>query len=403
MRIEGLSVVVTGRIAGETRASVEAKLRQAGALVQSAVTGGTDVLVTGEAVGATKLNAACAKGVTILPWEQAAQLLAGGTVEEGAGVAKAPATTVGRTPRPGAFSPMLAKGADRPPDGGWLFEIKWDGYRCIATVDSGQVTLTSRSGLPLEFPQVEKDLEDLPDCVLDGEVVVLDAEGRSDFSALGNGHTGASYMPFDLVQARIGGEWTDVRGRPLGERKRLLASVLQNAGPHVAESPVFDDGQALLGRAAELGLEGIIAKRVSSTYQDGSRGGDWLKIKLRCEQEFVVAGWTPGKAGNTGRLSALVLAVNNGGGLVYAGRVGTGMTDAEADRLLDLLRGIPAPASPLAETPKEERTASWVDPSVVVQVEFQRWTDDGRLWHPSYKGQRTDKNPEDVRREPCAA
>jgi bifunctional non-homologous end joining protein LigD len=401
---EGTRVVVTGKIAGETRQSVEAKFRQAGALVQSSVTGDTEVLVTGEAVGATKLNAAKAKGVTIVPWPDAQRVLAGETIATN-GNGSAPVAAAPKVKRAGAFSPMLAKGSDRIPDGdGWLFEIKWDGYRCVATVEGGQVTLTSRSGLGLEFAQIEQELASLPACVLDGEVVVLDERGRSSFQAIGNGHTAARFMVFDVVEVDGG----SVRDRPLAERRQLLARLLQHAqGTWVAESPTFTDGAALLAHAAQEGLEGIVAKRTSSPYRDGARGPAWLKIKLRVEQEFAVLGWTPERSGDgtlTGGLGALILGVAEDGGFRFCGKVGTGWTEAEGHRLLGELGVLETVTRPevYAGIPdeKEYRTeARWAAPGMVVQVQFQHWTDDGRLWHPSYKGQRFDKKPSECRRE----
>lgn len=387
MNVEGLNVVVTGKIAGETRVTAEAALRDRGAFVQSAVVGTTDLLVTGDAVGATKLNKASRLGVRVAAWAE---------VMNGAAPAEEPVEAVDRKKTPVArqIAPMLAQKSETIPNGDYVFEVKWDGYRCVAFVRGGEVTLASRSGLPLSFPKIASALSGLPDCILDGEVVVTDAEGRSSFQSLGENNPNAVYVAFDCVEA-FG---DDTRSLTLRERREVLDGLLEHAeAGRVQASPTFDDGDALLDVARAQGLEGIVAKRAASTYHDGSRSAEWLKIKIRNEQEFAVVGYTPGEGKTAGKVGALVLAVNVDGVLTYCGKVGTGWDVPELNRLTALVQALPA-GDAVADA-DDQKDVVWVAPEVVVQVAFQRWTNDARLWHPSYQGQRIDKAVGDVVRE----
>jgi len=390
--VAGLRVVVTGKVAGESRQTAEQKLREAGAIVQSAVGKDTDVLVTGAKVGATKTNRARDLGVLVVPWEQAF----GGSGNGSSAPAPQPKAAA---PSVRQVAPMLAKAGLLPVGDGWQFEVKWDGYRCVATVAGGVVVLQSRSGktdYTEQFPRVAAELAELPDCVVDGELVVLDGNGDSSFERMG-AKGGASFVLFDLLE--VAGE--DARQRPLVLRRSLLevlVASLPSGSETVVVSPAFGDGEALLAWASDRRLEGVVAKRLSSRYQEGARCDDWIKVKLRCEQEFVVAGYTPGEGALAGTVGALVLGYHDDAGVLqYAGRVGTGFTDAERNRIFDTV--LPAPRAALEAPRAEARGVVWVRPLLVAQVEFQRWTEDGRLWHPSYKGLRDDKRPADVRRE----
>lgn len=411
--VNDLNVVVTGKVAGESRESAEAKLRNLGAHVHSSVTKTTHLLICGAAVGATKMNAAAAKGARIATWEEVMLGPAQPLEQTTPAKRKTRGASQPLAARPAQIAPMLALGGEPMPDNdGWMFEVKWDGYRGIATVKDGVATIQSRSGksdLTPRFPEIVDELAGLPDCVLDGELVVLNESGVSSFQAL----TGASnngvtrYIVFDVLSCTPQGD--QVKQWPLRARKVLLRGLLEDAnGTLVAESPVFDDGAQLLEVARERGFEGIIAKRADSTYQEGRRGPDWRKFKVRCEQEFVVAGWTPGEGKLENMVGALILAVNEGGELIFAGKVGTGFDDDERNRLLAELRKRKCAGPNIKLTDKQRKQATrdqvtWVRPTLVVQVEFQRWTEDGVLWHPAYTGQRTDKIADDVVREPCLA
>jgi bifunctional non-homologous end joining protein LigD len=394
--VEGKQVVVTGKIPGESRVTAQAKLRARGALVADAVTAQTELLVTGASVGPKKIAKAKERGIAIVPWEELDFI--GGT---SAGEA-APVEVLGRVRQ---IAPMLASKSDELPTGlDWSFEIKWDGIRCVATVQDGKVAMRSRSDktdLGERYPHIAAELATLPDCVLDGECVVLDAQGASSFAALVGGNGSASsvrFIAFDLLER----EGEDYRPYALTARRRALDSVLGEVGMHVGASPVSDNGDELYAYAVANGLEGIVSKRNTSTYQEGARGSNWLKHKIRVGQEFVVIGYKPGEGRRAGGVGALLLAVNDEMGLRYCGKVGTGFNDAELARLTALLDPLRIPeSSPKVHSvhKNDAKDAIWTAPTMVVQVTFQRWTEDGCLWHPVYEGQRTDKDPAAVVRE----
>ena len=303
------------------------------------------------------------------------------------------------------YEPMLATLADDVPVAPeWLYEVKWDGYRALACVAGGQVTLTSRRGNDLtpRFAEVARALERslrTPDCVIDGEVCALDEEGRSSFSVMQQGSGPLVYYAFDVLE--VDGE--PALDLPLTERRKRLTKLLDRRGTTVRLSESFDDGRALYEAAKRQGLEGVVAKKKLSRYQPGRRTRDWLKVKTHDEQEFVVAGYTKGKGRRAGRLGSLVLAVMRGGELTYVGNVGTGFDEKEIDRLVALLRPLERSTPPFREVPAMPRVrkddVAWVEPKLVAQVEFAEWTHDGRLRAPVYKGLREDKEPAEVRRE----
>ena len=305
------------------------------------------------------------------------------------------------------FTPMLASLAETVPTGdGWLFEVKWDGYRAITTVAGGDVTLTSRNGNDLtgRFPTVAQAVERAvksPNCVLDGEVCALDEDGRSSFSAMQQGTPGTPLVLYVFDVLSLDGE--PLVGLPLTERRARLEGLLDRRSRTVRLSETFADGEALLEAAREQGLEGVIAKRADSRYGLGKRGRDWLKIKTHDNQEFVIAGYTRGQGRRSGRFGSLVLAVHRGSELSYVGNCGTGFNDAEIDRLLRKLRPLERETSPFAVVPKMPKVRKgdvvWVEPALVCQVEFAQWTHDGRLRAPAYKGLREDKDADEVTRE----
>jgi bifunctional non-homologous end joining protein LigD len=305
------------------------------------------------------------------------------------------------------YAPMLATLADDVPDGeGWLFEVKWDGFRAIATMRGGEVDLRSRNDKSFvdRFPTVVRALERAlrtPDCVLDGEVVAVGADGRATFSAMQQGSEGTTYLyvAFDVLEV----EGTPLVDLPLSARRDRLAEILDARQRGVQLSESFDDGRALYAAAQAQRFEGIMAKRVDSRYEPGRRSRSWLKVKTQGRQELVVAGWTKGQGRRAGGFGALVLAVNESGRLRWAGNVGTGFDDAEIGRLLAKLEPLRRPDSPLAEVPKMPRVRKqdvvWVEPELVAEIRFAEWTHDGRLRAPVYQGLREDKEAEDVHRE----
>ena len=237
--------------------------------------------------------------------------------------------------------------------------------------------------------------------MLDGEVCALDERGRSRFSLLQQGTGHLVYYAFDLLEA--GAE--SVVGLPLSERRSRLGGLLV-VSDRVRLSEAFDDGPALLAAAAEQQLEGIVAKRADSRYQPGRRSRDWLKLKTHGSQEFTVVGYTRGRGRRTGSIGSLVLAVHESGALRYVGNVGTGFDDRELERLARLLRPLERPTAPFTTPPKLPRVARgdvvWVEPRLVVQVDFGEWTHDGHLRHPVYRGARDDKAATAVVRERAA-
>jgi bifunctional non-homologous end joining protein LigD len=313
--------------------------------------------------------------------------------------------TARQRPPAAGYVPMLATLADELPTGrNWLYEVKWDGYRTIATVRGGEVELTSRRGnsLTARFAAVAKALPGAvrtPNCVLDGEVCALDERGRASFSEIQQGTGPLVYYVFDVLEV----EGEPLLDRPFRERLRRLEELLERRDGVVRLSEAFDDGEALLQAAREQELEGVIAKRGDSTYQPGRRTRDWLKVKSHGHQEFLIAGYTKGKGRRASSLGALVLAYRRGDELVWAGNCGTGFTEKEIDKLLRKLRPLERKSPPFDPVPKMPRVRKddvvWVTPKLVCDVEFAEWTHDGRLRAPSYQGLREDKAPEEVRRE----
>jgi bifunctional non-homologous end joining protein LigD len=304
-----------------------------------------------------------------------------------------------------SYRPMLATLAAQPPAGeGWTFEVKWDGYRALGYVRNGECTLLSRNenDLTERFDEIAKAVVKAtksPNAVLDGEVCALDERGRSSFSAMQRGTGVLVYYVFDLLE--LDGE--PLVELPLHERRARLEALLDRRSRTVRISEGFADGAALFEAAAAQRLEGIVAKRLDSKYQQDRRTRDWLKVKTHGRQEFVVAGYTRGSGARAGTFGSLVLGVEEGGGLRYVGNVGTGFDNREIDRLLGLLRPLERPDSPFPEPPRMPRVRKdavvWVEPRLVAEVEFSEWTHDGHIRQPSYKGLRDDKPARDVRRE----
>ncbi len=306
---------------------------------------------------------------------------------------------------PAEYKPMLATLDTRVPTSDeWVHEVKFDGYRAIAYVRGGDCRLVSRNGKDLNgrFPEIAKQVVSAvksPHAVLDGEVCRLDPTGRSSFSELQQGSGPLVLYAFDLLE--LDGE--TLVDLPLLERKRRLRELLDARNTAVRVSDDFADGDALLEAAKGQKLEGIISKRARSRYAQGRRNRDWLKIKVIGEQELIVAGYTRGSGRRAATFGSLVLAVNDGDELRYAGNVGTGFDDAEIGKLLKLLKPLHRDLSPFAVVPKLPKVrkgdVQWVEPELVAQVKFSEWTHDGHLRHPSYLGIREDKAAAEVTRE----
>jgi bifunctional non-homologous end joining protein LigD len=305
------------------------------------------------------------------------------------------------------YRPMLATPADALPSGKeWLFEVKWDGYRALAYVRTGDVRLVSRNGndLTARFPEVARALGPAvrsPECVLDGEVCALDERGRPSFSAMQQGKRGTPivYEAFDLLE--VDGE--PMVDLPLTERRKRLEQLVDTSNRVVQLSGAFDDGEALLAAATEQGLEGVMAKRGSSPYAEGRRTRDWLKVKTHGRQEFVICGWTRGQGRRERSFGALVLGMHRDGELTWVGNCGTGFSERVIDQLLAKLEPLRREASPFREVPKMPKVRKgdvvWVEPKLVCEVAFAEWTHDGHLRAPSFEGLRDDKPAEAVVRE----
>jgi bifunctional non-homologous end joining protein LigD len=307
------------------------------------------------------------------------------------------------------YAPMLAASTDSPPRGpGWAFEPKWDGYRAIVTVSGGEMTFTSRNSNDLteRFAELARAARlgiRSADAVLDGEICALDARGRARFSLLQDGSGRLVLVAYDLLEL----DSEPLVDLPLAERRRRLVGVCDENRGSVIVSPQFEDGEALLAAAREQELEGVVAKRLDSRYQPGRRSSDWQKVKVRGRQEAVVAGYTRGQGRRSGAFGALVLGVQEAGGLRWVGNVGTGFSDVEIDRLRGIMKPLERHESPFAETPKMPRVRRggvvWLEPRLVAEVEFAEWTREGRLRAPVYLGLREDKTAAEVRRERAPA
>lgn len=317
--------------------------------------------------------------------------------------ARPDATAVKREPLPQIASPMLATpvtAAFDDPD--WLFEIKWDGYRAICTIDArGQLSLTSRNGLDLlaKFPELSAlaDAFTSRPIVVDGEVCSLDDLGRSDFQRLqehAKRRTPLTYVAFDLLYA----DGKDVQTQALVERKALLERLIGDAGPVMYSKHIVGDGVRLFEQARRRGLEGIVAKRMSSRYEQ-RRSRDWRKIKTGAEQEFVVGGWTDPKGSRKG-FGALLLGVYDGRSLRYVGAVGTGFDARRIADLMERLQPLARKTTPFATPVAANASPHWCKPELVVQVRFAEWTREGSLRQPVYLGVRDDKRARDVVAEP---
>ncbi|MEO8566369.1 MAG: DNA ligase D [Betaproteobacteria bacterium] len=312
---------------------------------------------------------------------------------------------------PDLIEAQLATPAKSPPTGAsWVHEIKYDGYRMLCRIAHQQARMVSRTANDWtgDFDALARTLALLPvdDAWLDGEVVALDAAGRTSFQALQKALSAAdsrnlTYLAFDLLYLN----GFDLRGVALTERKRLLRELLSRAPAAIQFSEHFAvSGAAFLQNVGELGLEGMISKRADLPYR-GGRGPAWQKIKCMRRQEMVIGGFTePG--GSRQGFGALLLGVYEPDGrLTYSGKVGTGFSDAALAALSRSLSALAQKASPFHDPPKgaEARRAHWVRPVLVAEVSFAEWTDDGTLRHPSFVGLRADKRATDVVREHPAA
>jgi bifunctional non-homologous end joining protein LigD len=321
-----------------------------------------------------------------------------------------------REPMPDKIVPMAARLGPLPSDDErWAHEIKWDGVRAIAHSEPGRLRFHSRNmhDITPRYPELSKLNRALSHhrAILDGEVVALDADGKPSFGALQRRMHLASesavrrlakdapvtYMIFDLL-------WLDghsLMELPYEERRARLAELDLNGDRWRTPEYVAGHGKQMLEATAEQGLEGIVAKRLDAPYEPGRRSPCWVKVKNLYRQEVVIGGWMPGEGRRRERIGALLVGVREDGHLRYAGKVGTGFTEAELDRLAKRLAPLERKTSPFdaPEQPARPRGAVWVEPECVAEVEFREWTQGNQLRAPSYKGLRDDKAPAEVVRE----
>jgi bifunctional non-homologous end joining protein LigD len=315
---------------------------------------------------------------------------------------------------PEHIKPMLSLAGELPKkDAGWAYEFKWDGVRALLYVDGGRVRAFTRNDKSLlsTFPEL-RDIGlhlGTRSAILDGEIVALDEEGRPNFSTLAKRlhvtsktaieklrfTNPASFFAFDLLYL----EGRSLMSLSYDERRSALES-LKLMGETFATPPSITNtaGSKVIDIARERGFEGVVIKRRSSRYSPGSRSGDWIKVKNFRTQEVVIGGWTEGKGERDGSLGALLLGVPSEEGLTYVGKVGTGFTAATRQdllrRLAPLARKSTPFSAPLSRT--ENALAHFVRPSIVGEVQFAEWTNDGNLRHPTWRGLRLDKTAKDV-------
>lgn len=309
--------------------------------------------------------------------------------------------------RASSVKPMLAESRKTPfTREGWVFELKYDGYRIIAGVAGGRATLLSRNGndITATFPDIAASLEALPfpDFIVDGEAVVHDDRGLPSFQRLQQ--RAQLRRTADIARAAAESPATlylfdcpafaahDLRPLPLVDRKAVLRMLLPPAGPLRYSEHIPQQGEELFERVVAMGLEGIIAKRAEAPYR-GGRSRDWQKIRADLTDDFVVVGWTEPKGARSG-FGALLLGWYDDGELVYSGRVGSGFTEKELAAVEAVLREREEKKSPAKGAPKGA-DHHWVPPGVVVEVRYREWTDEGLLRHPVFVRFRDDKRPEE--------
>ncbi|SEN86739.1 bifunctional non-homologous end joining protein LigD [Mucilaginibacter gossypiicola] len=312
---------------------------------------------------------------------------------------------------PTNIKPMKATLVDEPfDDPDWLYEVKWDGYRAIAVIDKKGAELISRNNLPFDkYYPINKLLKDWQiNAVIDGEILVLNDKGISDFGALQNWRSEADgnlvYYVFDILWY----EGKNLMDLPLKQRQAILTSILPTNDDRIRQSKVFDTGGIEFFNAAErIGLEGIIAKKASSVYTSDLRSKEWLKIKVHRRQEVIIAGFTK-NAGTSKSFSALILALYDGKGkLQYAGKVGTGFSDKLQKEMMEQFKPLITDKSPFEVEPDVDKPSrfrpqrlgakpTWLKPELVCEVAFAEVTGDGVFRQASFKGMRTDKKAKDV-------
>jgi bifunctional non-homologous end joining protein LigD len=327
-----------------------------------------------------------------------------------------------RLPLPATLTPMLAAPGEPPARdlGAWAVEFKWDGVRALAFIEAGRLRLASRTGkdITATYPEVAGLGHAIghKQALLDGEIVAFSG-GRPDFEALQpRMHvsspaqavrlaelTPVTYLAFDVLQL----DGRPLTALPYAERRTILEGIILNGGGWLSP-PTFpgEDLEAVMAASVANGLEGVVIKRLDAPYEPGARSGSWRKIKNLLRQEVVVAGWKPGKGNRAGLIGSLLIGYYEAGAggsrqLLYCGHVGTGFSDETLRMLTRRLEPLRRRDSPFDSPvpPEYARPAVWVEPRLVIEVTFDRWTRAGRMIAPAYQGLREDKDPADVVRE----
>ncbi len=297
---------------------------------------------------------------------------------------------------------MLATAVDRAfSSGDWLFELKLDGYRAIAEIRNGKVSLYSRNGILLtrRYPSIVAALRKIRvDAIIDGEIVLLDEKGRPDFQKLQNYSRNMDYpllyYVFDLL--RLQGR--DMKGLPLVERKKMLKKILKRSGPVKFSSHIEAQGEDFFRAVKAEDLEGVIAKRKDSLYSPGLRSKDWLKIRNHKSREAIIVGYTAPR-GSRLHFGSLLLAEYDDGKLRYIGKAGTGFSESSLKDLLQKMKPLVTRQPHLDKPVKASNLVTWLRPKLVCEVSYSEVTRDGILRHPVFKGLRTDKQSTMVRKE----
>jgi bifunctional non-homologous end joining protein LigD len=310
-------------------------------------------------------------------------------------------------------SPMLATLVDKPFDHeGWLYEIKWDGYRALSFMQKGSVELKSRNDKSFNekfYPIYDALKKWKVNAIVDGEVVVLDKHGVSNFGALQNWRSEADgelmYYVFDILWL----DGKDLRKMPLTKRKEILESIMP-AIDNIRLSETFDvKGTEFFNTAKHMGLEGIMAKKADSLYSIGERTSDWLKIKANKRQEVVIGGYT-NNVDSSKAFSALLVGVYNDDKLIYTGKIGTGFSDKQQKEMLKQFKPFETETVPFSTLPDYNKpsrfnprpskaSVTWLKPQLICEVSFTEMTADGIMRHPSFEGLRVDKQAKEVTRE----
>lgn len=317
-------------------------------------------------------------------------------------------------PMPKTISPMLATLVDKPFDEpGWIYEVKWDGYRAVALMNKANVEILSRNKKSFNdkfYPILEALKQWNIKAVVDGEIVVVNDKGLADFSALQGWRSEADgqlfYYVFDLLWL----DGKDVKGLPLTDRKQLLQQIIPAEDPVIRFSENFEaDGLSFFKMAEKMGLEGIMAKKADSLYLEGDRTENWLKIKTALRQEVVIGGYTNNEGSNK-PFSSLLVGLYDKGVFNYTGKIGTGFNVQQQQAMMAMFKPLVRKTCPFTVEPDVNKpsrfrpnppkaVATWLKPELVCEVSFREMTSDGVMRHPSFEGLREDKKPTEVSAE----